>query len=196
MNSNKLKEIMDMDITIRRNVEQLSYALFCSASGDKDAIDMVDTMKDRGLVVVPDDIDARMSECFDRLRKLHNRIQDAGCKLHATELTDRDRLDAVGVGKADGVTDLGVFMECACTAVANVYEHIADLMETMLEYRAALDAVGLSTIISYYTPSLLIREAIGSDGSVVISGPSDGICEISRHTVTALVSALDEQEDE
>lgn len=194
MNSDRLKEIMEMDATVRRSVEQLSYALFCSTSGDKDVVDVVDIMKDRGLVVVPDDIDSRVSEWFDRLRKLHTRISDAGCKLHAIELTDRDRLDAVGVGKEDGATNLGVFLDSICVAVEKVYSNIASLMETMVEYRATLDAVGLSTITSYYTPSLLIREAMGADGNIMISGPTDGVKAVAAYTTEAIMSAFVEED--
>ena len=190
MDSNTLKEIMEIDNTVRRVVEQLSYTLVCGVSGDKDAIDAVDTMKDRGLVVLPDDIDSRMSECFGRLRELHTNIVDTVGKLRATELTNRDRLDALGIGKADGGTDLGVFMDNACTAVEKVYENILSLMETMYEYRSALDAIGMSMLVTYFTPALLIREATGADGNIIISGTRDGVEAAAEDTIKALVPML------
>ena len=196
MGSNVLKEIMEMNHTVRRTVEQLSYALVCGVSGDKDAIDVVDTMKDEGMVVLPDDIDSRMSERFGRLRELHTKIVGTGCKLRATELTDRDRLDTLGVGKADGGTDLGVFMENACTAVEKVYENILSLMETMYEYRTALDAIGMSMIVTYFTPALLVREATGADGNILISGTRDGVEAAAEHTIRVLVPMLYDKEDE
>ena len=196
MDSNTLKEIMEMDHDVRRVVEQLSYALVNYTLGDKDALDVVDTMKDRGLVVLPDDIDSRMSECFGRRRELHKKIVDTGCKLRATELTDRDRLDALGVGKADGGTDLGVFMDNACTAVEKVYENILSRMETMDEYRSALEAIGMSMLVTYFTPALLIREATGADGNVLISGTRDGVEAAAEHTIKVLVPMLYGKEDE
>lgn len=195
MGSNVLKEIMEMDNDVRRVVEQLSYALVRCVSGDKDAIDAVDTMKDGGLVVLPDDIDSRMSECFGRLRELHTKIVGTGCKLRATELTDRDRLDALGIGKADGGTDLGAFMENVCTAVGKVYENILSLMETVCEYRAALDAIGMSMIVTYFTPALLVREATGADGNILISGTRDGVEAAAEHTIKVLVPMLYGKED-
>ena len=196
MDSNTLKEIMEMDHAVRRVVEQLSYTLVCGASGDKDALYVVDTMNDMGLAVLPDDIDSMMSECFGRLRELHTKIVDTGCKLRATELTDRDRLDALGVGKADGGTDLGVFMENACAAVEKVYVNILSLMETMTEYRAVLEAIGMSMIITYFTPALLVREATGADGNVLISGTRDGVEAAANHTIKVLVTMLYGKEDE
>lgn len=195
MGSNVLKEIMEMDNDVRRVVEQLSYALVRCVSGDKDAIDAVDTMKDGGLVVLPDDIDSRMSECFGRLRELHTKIVGTGCKLRATELTDRDRLDALGIGKTDGGTDLGEFMENVCTAVGKVYENILSLMETVYEYRAALDAIGMSMIVTYFTPALLVREATGADGNILISGTRDGVEAAAEHTIKVLVPMLYGKED-
>ena len=195
MGSNVLKEIMEMDNDVRRVVEQLSYALVRCVSGDKDAIDAVDTMKDGGLVVLPDDIDSRMSECFGRLRELHTKIVGTGCKLRATELTDRDRLDALGIGKTDGGTDLGGFMENVCTAVGKVYENILSLMETVYEYRAALDAIGMSMIVTYFTPALLVREATGADGNILISGTRDGVEAAAEHTIKVLVPMLYGKED-
>ena len=195
MGSNVLKEIMEMDNDVRRVVEQLSYALVRCVSGDKDAIDAVDTMKDGGLVVLPDDIDSRMSECFGRLRELHTKIVGTGCKLRATELTDRDRLDALGIGKADGGTDLGAFMENVCTTVGKVYEAILSLMETMYEYRTALDAIGMSMIVTYFTPALLVREATGADGNILISGTRDGVEAAAEHTIKVLVPMLYGKED-
>ena len=195
MGSNVLKEIMEMDNDVRRVVEQLSYALVRCVSGDKDAIDAVDTMKDGGLVVLPDDIDSRMSECFGRLRELHTKIVGTGCKLRATELTDRDRLDALSIGKADGGTDLGAFMENVCTAVGKVYENILSLMETVCEYRAALDAIGMSMIVTYFTPALLVREATGADGNILISGTRDGVEAAAEHTIKVLVPMLYGKED-
>lgn len=195
MGSNVLKEIMEMDNDVRRVVEQLSYALVRCVSGDKDAIDTVDTMKDGGLVVLPDDIDSRMSECFGRLRELHTKIVGTGCKLRATELTDRDRLDALGIGKADGGTDLGAFMENVCTTVGKVYEAILSLMETMYEYRTALDAIGMSMIVTYFTPALLVREATGADGNILISGTRDGVEAAAEHTIKVLVPMLYGKED-
>ena len=198
MDSNTLKEIMEMEMdhTVRRVVEQLSYTLVCGTSGDKDALDVVDTMKDIGLVVLPDDIGSRMSECFGRLRELHKKIVDTGCKLRATELTDRDRLDALGVGKADVGTDLGVFMETACAAVEKVYVNILSLMETMTEYREALEAIGMSMIVTYFTPALLVREATGADGNILISGTRDGVEAAANHTIKVLVPMLYGKEDE
>ena len=196
MDSNTLKEIMEMDHAVRRVVEQLSYTLVCGASGDKDALDAVDTMKDIGLVVLPDDIDSRMSECFGRLRELHTKIVDTGCKLRATELTDRDRLDALGVCKVDGGTDLGVFMDNVCAAVEKVYVNILSLMETMYEYRSALDAIGMSMIVTYFTPALLVREATGADGNILISGTRDGVEAAAEHTIKVLVPMLYGKEDE
>lgn len=175
MDINKLKELMEMDAKVRRVVEQLSFALLHSTSGDKEVNDLVDIMKDNGLVVVPDDIEDRMAERFAVLRKIHDKVVDLGQKLSALELTDRDRLDALGVGRADGGTDLGMFMERVCTAVEKAGNHIVNLMETILENRAALDAIGFSTILAYYTPSLLIREAMGADGNILMSGTSDGV---------------------
>lgn len=195
MGSNVLKEIMEMDNDVRRVVEQLSYALVRCVSGDKDAIDAVDTMKDGGLVVLPNDIDSRMSECFGRLRELHTKIVGTGCKLRATELTDRDRLDALGIGKTDGGTDLGAFMENVCTAVGKVYENILSLMETVYEYRAALDAIGMSMIVTYFTPALLVREATGADGNILISGTRDGVEAAAEHTIKVLVPMLYGKED-
>ena len=196
MDSNTLKEIMEMDHDVRRVVEQLSYTLVCGASGDNDALHVVDTMKDIGLVVLPGDVDSRMSECFGRLRELHKKIVDTGCKLRATELTDRDRLDALGVGKADGGTDLGVFMENVCAAVEKVYANILSLMETMTEYREALEAIGMSMIVTYFTPALLIREATGADGNILISGTRDGVEAAAEHTIKVLVPMLYGKEDE
>lgn len=195
MGSNVLKEIMEMDNDVRRVVEQLSYALVRCVSGDKDAIDAVDTMKDGGLVVLPNDIDSIMSECFGRLRELHTKIVGTGCKLRATELTDRDRLDALGIGKTDGGTDLGAFMENVCTAVGKVYENILSLMETVYEYRAALDAIGMSMIVTYFTPALLVREATGADGNILISGTRDGVEAAAEHTIKVLVPMLYGKED-
>lgn len=196
MSSNILKEIMEMDHNVRRIVEQLSYALVCGASGDKDAIDAVATMKDMGLVVLPDDIGSRMSECFGRLRELHTKIVDTGCRLRAAELTDRDRLDALGVCEADGCTDLGVFMGNVCTAVEKVYENILSLMETMYEYRPALDAIGMSMLVTYFTPALLVREATGVYGNILIGGARDGVEAVAEHTIKALVPMLYGKEDE
>lgn len=175
MDSNNLKELMEMDAKVRRVVEQLSFTLLRSTSGDKEVTDVIDIMKDKGLVVVPDDIKDRMEERFAVLRKINNKVVDLGQKLSALELTDWDRLDALGVGKVDGGTDLGVFMEHVCTAVEKAGNHIVSLMETMLENRAALDAIGFSAILAYYTPSLIIREAMGADGNILMSGTSDGV---------------------
>ena len=196
MDSNTLKEIMEMDNTVRRIVEQLSCVLVCDTSGNKDATDLIDIMKDSGLIVLPYDIDSRMSECFGRLRELHTKIVATGCKLRATELTDRDRLDALGVGKADGGTDLGVFMENVCAVVEKVYENILSLMETMYEYRPALDAIGMSMLVTYFTPALLVREATGADGNILISGTRDGVEAAAEHTIKVLVPMLYGKEDE
>lgn len=195
MGYNQLQEIMEIGNDVRRAVEQLSYALFGSLLGDRDAIDVLDTMKDRGIVVVPDDIKSRMSKCFGRLRELHTNIVNTGHKLHTIELSDKDRLDALGVGKADGATDLGMFVESVCIAVVNVLEQIAGLMEIMVEYRAQLDAVGLSMLVTYFTPSLFVREAIGADGNVLISGTNDGVKAVAQHTIEALRLALGVEEN-
>ena len=51
-------------------------------------------------------------------------------------------------------------------------------------------------MMTYFTPALLIREATGADGNIIISGTRDGVEAAAEDTIKALVPMLYGKEDE